>query len=74
MNWFKQFRDRLDGVNSKPRAPAEQSEWTTKTVRSVEVTVQTEEFILYEVVRAKTVVPEARDNWQQSEPPAVAGG
>lgn len=46
MNSFKRLRQLISWANSKTGSRVEQSEWTRKTSRSVEVTVETDEFIL----------------------------
>jgi len=38
------------GANSRTSESSEQSEWTRKSTRSVEVTVETDEFVFYQNV------------------------
>jgi hypothetical protein len=43
VNWISKLWRLSSGVDSKAAARQEKSEWTRKTVRSVEITVETEE-------------------------------
>ena len=48
MNRFKRWYQKRLGPNSKTGSPAEQSEWVRKTSQSVEITVETDEVIIYQ--------------------------
>jgi len=54
VNWLKKLTGRLNGANSRSRPSAEQtnlteqSEWMKKSSRSVEVTVETDDAVLYQ--------------------------
>jgi hypothetical protein len=72
VSWFKRLQRRFHGANSKTVSPAEQSEWTRTVIRSVEVTIDTEEFTLYETTnrvrfRADAPVTEMPDDWINDE-------
>jgi len=54
VNWLKKLTGRLNGANSRSSPSAEQtnlleqSEWMKKSNQSVELTVETNEFLLYQ--------------------------
>jgi hypothetical protein len=52
MNWFKRLQQRISGHNSKTGAALKQSEWSRTSIRSVEVTVETDEVFLVERISA----------------------
>ena len=47
MKLIKKLKQLLSGANSRTEARTEQSEWARKTMRSVEVTVETDEAAFY---------------------------
>jgi hypothetical protein len=63
VNWLKKLTGRLNGANSKSRPSAEQtnlleqSEWTKKSIRSVEVTVETDDVVAYQSVQRQSTEP-----------------
>jgi hypothetical protein len=48
VSWFKKLQQLISGANSKTGMRLEQSEWTRASTKSVEVTVETDEIIVYQ--------------------------
>jgi len=75
MRLIKRLGELLTGANSKPETRTEQSEWSRKTARSVEVTVETDEVIFQLTVNARSAdaVPAEREQETSGQAEGASG-
>ena len=58
MKWVKKLNQLISGANSRTGMGAEQSQWSRTTVKSVEITVETDEMVQVEKVAWVSAVAE----------------